>query len=100
MSKSTKSEKTEQTERGKRPSRAERADPALPGRAGWLLRPWCDSASICPATLYNLPTELRPISIKLGKRRIITESPADWLRRMKSAEVGGDSGARLSERTR
>jgi len=33
-------------------------------------------------SIYELPPELQPQSIKLGRRRIIVEQPADWLQRV------------------
>lgn len=55
-------------------------------RAGWPLRAWCASANVSVATYYTLKDGIRPKSVKLGKRRIIIEAPADWLRRMAEAE--------------
>jgi predicted DNA-binding transcriptional regulator AlpA len=34
------------------------------------------------ATIYRLPPEMQPHSVKLGRRRIITEAPREWLRRI------------------
>jgi hypothetical protein len=63
-----------------------RAAERAPERAGWLLVPWCADASIGRATYYKLPPKLQPHSVKVGKRRIIRESPADWLARMAAAQ--------------
>ena len=60
-------------------------------RAGWSVADWCDCVDIGRASYYALPPELQPASIKLGKRRIITEQPGDFLKRisLQSAAEGG-----------
>jgi hypothetical protein len=57
-----------------------------PERAGWSIGAWCSSADISRALLYRLPAVQQPKSVKVGKRRIICESPFDWLRRMASEQ--------------
>lgn len=56
--------------------------PKSTNRAGWTLRDWCAETSISRPYYYMLPSGLRPTSVTLGRRRIITEAPADWLRRI------------------
>ena len=51
-------------------------------RAGWPVRAWCASTNVSAATLYTLPLDKWPASVKIGKRRIIIEAPDAWLRRM------------------
>lgn len=51
-------------------------------RSGWTPRAWCEATSISKSKYDTLPPELKPASIKLGRRRIITEAPAEWLRRV------------------
>jgi len=48
---------------------------------------WCVEVRIKPATFDNILPEFQPYSVKIGGRRIVTESPKDWLARM--AELGG-----------
>lgn len=50
--------------------------------AGFAITPWCRAAGYSRATYYNLPDALRPQSVKVGKRRIIIEQPADYLQRI------------------
>lgn len=38
-------------------------------------------------SLYTLPSDLQPESVKVGKRRIIIEDPLAWLRRVNGAKV-------------
>lgn len=56
--------------------------PDNPYRAGWSINDWCKSVDLARATLYTLPPTLQPSSVKIGKRRIITEQPADFLKRL------------------
>lgn len=35
--------------------------------------------------LYQLPPELQPHSVKVGRRRLIKEQPQDWLERYSQA---------------
>lgn len=56
-----------------------------PQRAGWRKRHWCESASIGLSTYDDLQDDLKPRSIKIGRRLVITESPADWLERINQA---------------
>jgi hypothetical protein len=58
-----------------------------PAQAGWSISQWCKSVGICRQTFYNLPAELRPASVKIRRRRIIGESPADYLRRIANLKV-------------
>ena len=51
-------------------------------RAGWPPGTWCRDASISRALYYRLPPNQQPHSVKIGKRRVIRESPAAWLARM------------------
>ena len=54
-------------------------------RSAWSVRAFCEAASISDAWLYKLDASTRPASIKIGRKRLITESPSDWLRRMAAA---------------
>jgi hypothetical protein len=60
--------------------------PARP-RAGRRPGEFCEEAGFGRSTLYVVPLEFWPEYVKLGDRIIITEEPADWLRRMKA--LGG-----------
>jgi len=51
-------------------------------RAGWDLADWCTAVGIARPTFYTIPEAQRPSSVKIGTRRIITEAPADYLRRV------------------
>jgi hypothetical protein len=63
----------------------EQAAPIEP--AGWPPTPWCKSAGISRALYYRLPPEQQPHSTKIRKRRIIFESPRDWLMRMAAEQA-------------
>ena len=59
---------------------------ASSGRVGWRLDRWCEDAGISRAQFYRLPPDLAPRSTQLSpRRRIVTESPADWLARVGKA---------------
>jgi len=51
-------------------------------RAGYPVRKWLAETSISRSYLYALPPEQQPRSVKLGRRRIIIETPGDWLKRI------------------
>lgn len=53
-------------------------------QAGYAIAEWCKLVSISRPKLYQLPPELQPSSVKLGRRRIIDEGPRDWLKRIGS----------------
>ena len=53
-----------------------------PQRAGRAVKQFCDEAGISDALFYKLEPHRRPASVKVGNKRIVTESPADWLARM------------------
>jgi len=55
-------------------------------RAGWPIPQWCEAVAFSRATFYNLPPERRPRSIKLGKRHIIIEPPAQYMARLAAAQ--------------
>jgi hypothetical protein len=58
-------------------------------QAGYSPAEWCRRTSISRAAMYALPADLRPRSVKLGRRRIIIEDPAAYLARL--ARVQGSS---------
>ncbi len=53
-------------------------------RAGWPIPDWCYQVGICRAGFYNLA--IPPDSVKLGKRRIVRESPDAYLARIAEAQ--------------
>lgn len=54
-------------------------------RAGWRLSQYCEATGLSRSYIYALSKEQQPRSIKIGKRRVITEAPADWLQRIGAA---------------
>jgi hypothetical protein len=50
-------------------------------RAGWRIRNWTRAVGIARSTYYVLG-DIAPSAITVGRMHIITESPADWLRRV------------------
>jgi len=57
-------------------------------RAGWGVKEWCASAAISDALFYKLEPDLRPTSIKVLGKRVVTEKPADWLARIGAHTAG------------
>ena len=55
-------------------------------RAGWSVPSYCSAVGYSRAMYYLLPPELQPKSVKLGKRRIIIEPPADYLARLAATQ--------------
>jgi hypothetical protein len=55
--------------------------PANPTKAGWRPKEWARDVSLCTASVYNLLAQQpSPISsVKHGRARIITTSPAEYL---------------------
>lgn len=49
---------------------------------------WCEGANISRTTEHALPPALRPLSIKVGRRRLIRESPEEWAQRIARAQSG------------
>lgn len=77
------------TERRKRKSKAHKHFvPTLPP-SGFAIRDWCAQVSLGRATFYLLENEAKPRHIRVGKRIIVTESPARWLQRV--TNLGGVS---------
>ena len=58
-------------------------------QAGFTTLAWCQALSISRAKLYQLPGEFQPRSLVLGRRRIITESPREYLQRISKLKDGG-----------
>ena len=56
-------------------------------QAGYDIPEWCAAVRISRATYYKLDGELKPGSVKIGKRHIITESPADYMARLAVAQA-------------
>ena len=58
-------------------------------RAGYTVEEYFGEGKqvpICRASYYNLPAELRPRSITIGRRRIIIEEPRAYLDRLAAAQ--------------
>lgn len=55
-------------------------------KAGWRPKEWCALTGIGLTSLYGLPSEAAPESVKIGAARVITESPAAWLARMRERQ--------------
>lgn len=66
-----------------------RAKVSEPQRVGWSVKRFCDEADISDALFYKLDPDQRPASVKVGGKRIVTESPAAWLARM-GAQAAAD----------
>lgn len=60
---------------------------AADARAGWSIAEHCAACGFSRATFYNLPPHLRPRGLKIGKRHIINEPPADYLRRLAASQA-------------
>jgi hypothetical protein len=58
-------------------------------RAGLGLNEFCTAVGYCRATYYNLPLDVRPRSVLIGRRRIIIEQPAEYLARLAGAQNDG-----------
>jgi len=55
-------------------------------RAGWTIADWCAATSVSRAKLYDMSPDIAPRSVSLGRRRIIIEAPAQWLRRIADSQ--------------
>ena len=54
-------------------------------RAGWRVPEWADATGISRGSVYNLFLAKKINSVKCGKSRIITTSPAEFLASLPSA---------------
>ncbi len=59
---------------------------SAPKRCGFTLTEWCALTSISRPKLYTLAANMRPKSIKIGRRTVIIEAPADYLARIAAAQ--------------
>lgn len=57
-------------------------------RVGWPITAYVNVVGISKAGYYAMPEDLKPRSVKIGKRRLIVEQPLDWLRRVGQATEG------------
>lgn len=53
--------------------------------AGWNIPNWCCATSISRASFYLLAH--KPRTVKLGRRTVVIESPADYLERIAQAQL-------------
>jgi len=51
-------------------------------RAAWKFGTFAHAIDKSRSWLYALPLDLQPASVKLGRNRLITESPEEFLRRL------------------
>jgi hypothetical protein len=54
-------------------------------KAGWRIPQWQNDSGLSRSTVYNLLTAKAIESVKVGKCRIITTSPADYLASLKQS---------------
>lgn len=59
----------------------------LSGKAALELGEWCRATNVSRATYYATPDEKKPATVRIGRKLLILETPADWLARMR--EAGG-----------
>jgi len=53
--------------------------------ARWNIPSWCSATSIFRASFYLLAH--KPRTVKLGRRTVVIESPADYLERIAQAQL-------------
>lgn len=58
-------------------------------KAGWDVSSWCRSVGISRTKFYALEGDMRPRDVRLGSRRIVAETPKEWLGRIAAAQEGG-----------
>jgi len=51
-------------------------------RAGQSIPEWCAEAGFSKITYYRLPLDRRPQTAQIGRRVLVVEGAADWLRRI------------------
>lgn len=72
-------------------STPKKTPPARAERAGWQLDEWLPAVSISRAKFYSMPATMRPKSVHLGTRRIIVESPKEYLGRIAALQTSADA---------
>ncbi len=55
-------------------------------KAGFSIREWCSLVGLGVSTLYTLPSDERPHTVKLRGRVIVIETPADYLSRISAQQ--------------
>lgn len=66
---------------------ANRSISAPAPQAGWKLdTEFCPQARVSRAMVYKLPKHLQPRSVWIGRARIVTESPTEWLARLGASQ--------------
>jgi hypothetical protein len=66
-------------------------------RSGWDVASFAAESGVARATLYNLWSsqgQLGPRFVHIGRRRVIIESPAEWLQRVAASQRAGTRGGR------
>jgi len=54
---------------------------------------WCKEAKIGRTFFYELPAELAPRQVTVGRRRLIIEDPRAWAERLAAATVKSEMSA-------
>lgn len=74
--------------KAKRRTRTRRERPLAPGRAGWSISEYFPGQVGFGGrtTFHALPEPLRPRYIKIGRLNVITEPPAEYLKRLEQVE--------------
>lgn len=57
-------------------------------QAGFSIAEWAAAVGISRAGYYVLPRAIKPVTVNVGKRRIVIEAPAAWLQRVAEMQRG------------
>ena len=61
-------------------------------KVGWRLNVWCRMVGINENLFYRLTPDIAPPSAKVGRARIVIESPQDWLQRVARQQAEARDG--------
>jgi hypothetical protein len=64
------------------------------GQVAWEISEFSKLAKVTRQHLHNLPAAYQPESVRVGRRRLILESPESWLRRIQA--MGGAPSRRVA----
>ncbi|MCW5624168.1 MAG: hypothetical protein KIT73_05570 [Burkholderiales bacterium] len=71
------------------------AEVSSPPKAALSVNEFCHAIGIGHSSFYEMPADQQPLTVRIGRRRLVVESPTDYLERLAGAQRKAQLAAAL-----